>query len=187
MKIIQGAIESSAKRGGGKLNRSETVTVRLDPKLNYLCELAARLQRRTKSSFIEWAVAESLSGIPLPDVWNQADWDSREPASLQDKAVELWHVDEADRVVSLALTAPLLLSHDEQLIWKHVKENGYVWKGRYKNNEWEWDLNEGSLIRDRLRKHWEHFKDVALGDRPLSDLPSWSKTEVPDYDEEVPF
>ena len=42
-------------RGGSKLNRTETVTIRLDPKLRYLTELAARKQRRTVSSFIEWA------------------------------------------------------------------------------------------------------------------------------------
>ena len=35
------------KSGGGKLSRSETVTVRLDPKLRYLAELAARIHRRT--------------------------------------------------------------------------------------------------------------------------------------------
>ena len=38
------------KAGGGKLSRSETVTVRLDPKLRYLAELAARIHRRTLSS-----------------------------------------------------------------------------------------------------------------------------------------
>lgn len=190
MKIIESRLATaSTKRGGAKLNRSETVTVRLDPKLNYLCELAARLQRRTKSSFIEWAVAESLSDIQLPDVSNRAGWDNCEPATLQDKAAELWHVDEADRVVSLALTAPMLLNHEEQLIWKNIKENGYLWRGRYnKNNEWEWDLDENSLVRDRLRKHWDTFKEVALGDRPLSDLPSWPKTRLPDdLDDEVPF
>jgi hypothetical protein len=37
----------SKRKGGGKLSRSETVTVRLDPKLRYLAELAALKQRRT--------------------------------------------------------------------------------------------------------------------------------------------
>lgn len=47
-----------------KLNRSETVTVRLDPRLNYLAELAGRAQRRTKSSFIEWAVQQAIKEMP---------------------------------------------------------------------------------------------------------------------------
>jgi hypothetical protein len=53
------------KGGGGKLSRSETVTVRLDPKLRYLAELAARLHRRTLSSYIEWAI-KRLRLIPKP-------------------------------------------------------------------------------------------------------------------------
>jgi len=51
--------------GGGKLNRSETVTIRLDPKLRYLTELAARQQRRTLSSFIEWAIDSALKDVVL--------------------------------------------------------------------------------------------------------------------------
>jgi hypothetical protein len=60
--------EGKARRrpGGGKLSRSETVTVRLDPKLNYLCDLAARGQRRTKSSFIEWAIDNALKYVTIP-------------------------------------------------------------------------------------------------------------------------
>lgn len=48
-----------------KLNRSETVTVRLDPRLNYLTELAGRAQRRTKSSFIEWAIKEAIRDLGI--------------------------------------------------------------------------------------------------------------------------
>ena len=56
------AKERTAKGGGAKLSRSETVTVRLDPKLRYLAELGARSQRRTVSSFIE----NPLSSTPVP-------------------------------------------------------------------------------------------------------------------------
>jgi hypothetical protein len=48
------------KGAGGKLNRSKVVSVRLDPKLHYLTEIAAAVQRRTMSSYIEWAVQERL-------------------------------------------------------------------------------------------------------------------------------
>ena len=56
------------KGGGGKLSRSETVTVRLDPKLRFAAELAARKHRRTLSSFIEWAVEESVKNVYLDGV-----------------------------------------------------------------------------------------------------------------------
>src|SRR3984893_10930000 len=101
--------------GGGKLARSETVTVRLDPKLRYLAELAARKQRRTLSSFIEWAIEESLKSIHLSE-----DEYSTSAASV---AAELWDVDEPDRFAKLALRYPDMLTHDEQILWKLVREN----------------------------------------------------------------
>ena len=183
------------RRGGAKLSRSETVTVRLDPKLNYLCELAARVQRRTKSSFIEWAIADSLGSVELPEVTSHGDSysDIRE-VTLKEKASELWHVDEPDRVAALAMIAPALLSHDEQLIWRLVRENGYLWKGKYdKHDQWSWDVSEDSLIRDRLRDYWDIFKGAALEELPKDKLPTWPKKKPKaaafdsDLADDVPF
>lgn len=186
------AAQVMTKRGGAKLSRSETVTVRLDPKLNYLCELAARAQRRTKSSFIEWAIADSLGSVTLPEVIRRgASFDEPIEVSLKEKASELWHVDEPDRLAALALIAPALLTHEEQLIWRIVRENGYVWRGHYdKQDEWSWTVTEHSLIRDRLRDYWDTFKGVALGDLPKDKLPKWKKRKAgfdTDLDDDVPF
>lgn len=85
--------------GGGKLNRTETVTVRLDPCLNYLAELAGRSQRRTKSSFIEWAVSQAIG-----DVFSDK------------KATLLWRLTPAQRLEALYEWAPELLTFDEQCL-----------------------------------------------------------------------
>ena len=45
--------------------RSVTVTFRLDPRTRYLAEIAARKQRRSLSSFIEWAIHETLGKVTL--------------------------------------------------------------------------------------------------------------------------
>lgn len=176
-----------ARAGGAKLNRTETVTVRLDPKLNYLCELASRAQRRTKSSFVEWAVAEALKNVELPEVLEQEDFSSFRRVTINEKSSELWEVDEADRLVALALTAPALLAHDEQLIWRLIKENGAIWKGRYDSSgEWTWEISSSSLIRDRLRQNWDNFKAVANGEMSDESLPKWQKF-ADDIDDSVPF
>lgn len=184
-----------ARAGGAKLNRTETVTVRFDPKLNYLCELASRAQRRTKSSFVEWAVAEALKNVELPEVMEQEDFDSFRSVTISEKSSELWEVDEADRLVALALTAPALLAHDEQLIWKLVKENGGIWKGRFTGSgEWTWEISSLSLVRDRLRENWDIFKAVANGELSRDCLPKWKKFKglkgdgsCDDLDDSVPF
>jgi len=151
--------------GGGKLTRSETVTVRLDPKLRYLAELAARRQRRTVSSYIEWAIEESLNRVLIC-----------EGKSIADTAPTLWDVDEADRFAKLALNYPDLLTHGEQVLWKLIRENGYLFKGKYDSQgEWAWRASGDSLIMERLRENWDKFNAVARGEAEQSILPAWAR------------
>jgi len=173
---------AAPKSGGGKLSRSETVTVRLDPKLNYLCELGARAQRRTKSSFIEWAIANSLEDVDVPaSGWNN------EPLRLAHQAEQLWRVDEPDRVAALALTTPSLMTHEEQLIWRFVRENGFLWRGKYgAENRWVWDIKEDNLILERLRTHWDAFRQVALEGADEELLPKWQEFRH-SLDDDLPF
>lgn len=184
------------KVGGGKLTRSETVTVRLDPKLRYLADLAARKQRRTLSSYIEWAIEDSLCRTHL---YSNGDM------SLADESANLWDVDESDRFAKLALRHPDLLTHEEQVRWKLIKENGSLWRGRFIGNDkkWTWDVEENSLIFDQLRQHWSEF--CAAGDNGTGQegLPTWPRTQtwgsssppnsravktgLDDMDDDIPF
>ena len=128
--------------------RSEIVTIRLDPKLRYLAELAARRQRRTLSSFIEWGVSNSLSAVAIDETGK----------TVADRGDFLWDVDEADRFVRLALNYESLLTHDEQVLWKAIKETKSLWIGE---GDGEPVYRESSLNRRELRTHWDKFKEVA--------------------------
>lgn len=137
-----------------KLTRSETVTVRLDPKISYLCELASRTQRRTRSSFIEWAVEHALREVKLI---------RHNPKSgliennLADLANVLWNVEEWERVARLATSAPELLSIEEQKWWAIACDE-----------PWMWILPDGPRILDNIdrkvfRRNWDGVKSVAEG------------------------
>ena len=145
--------ESKRKAGGGKLSRSETVTVRLDPKLRYLAELAARKQRRTVSSFIEWAVEESLNRVIIEE--DQATGGQNDK-SIADVAPELWDVDEPDRFAKLAIHYPDLLTHEEQTLWKLVRENEPLWKCQRSDASGKaWTpFEQSNLSFPRLREYW---------------------------------
>jgi hypothetical protein len=169
-------------RASESKRKSEVVTVRLDPKLKYLAELAARRLRRTLSSYIEWAIEDSLSRV-------QVQVNSPEfQVTFSDQASALWDVDEPDRFAKLALNYPELLDHEEQRIWKLIRENGLLWRGSHSGpgKEWTWEVSERKLIWDRLRQHWETFRDVARGDKPQSALPSWQKNPEK-FDDDIPF
>jgi hypothetical protein len=86
--------------------RSITVQASLDPKLHYLAVLAARKQRRSLSSFLEWAVKERLN-----EMWKLA-------AEVDD----LWHPNKAERLARLAERYPELLTYQEEVIWKRFSE-----------------------------------------------------------------
>jgi hypothetical protein len=135
------AVASHLLGGGGKLSRSEVVTVRLDPKLRYLAELAARKQRRTLSSFIEWAIEQSLADVKLT-----------ETSTVADEAPRLWDVDECDRFVKLALHDESLLNYREQLLWKRIREHGgdAILSGNEREIDWK-----------RLRTIWTELAAVA--------------------------
>ncbi len=179
-----------SKGGGGRLARSETVTVRLDPKLRYLAELAALKHRRTLSSFIEWAIEDSLHRVKLRE---GTGYNNDSGSTVSDDAESLWDVDDADRFAKLALRYPDLLTHEEQKRWKLIRENGYLWRGRYgSDDKWGWTVKEQSLMLDRLREYWDRFCAVARNEAQTSVLPTWAdkksdseKTEGSDDD--IPF
>jgi hypothetical protein len=175
--------KSKARTGGAKLARSETVTVRLDPRLRYFAELAARTQRRTLSSFVEWAIEQSLSNICLED----SKGDFREP-SIAGVMPSLWDVDEADRFAKLALRYPETLLHEEQVLWKLIRENGCLWKGQFdqNTNQWTWRVSLENLVFERLRKYWDALCSVAYDDGSKELLPTWTKQKQADPDD-IPF
>jgi hypothetical protein len=167
--------------------RSEVVTVRLDPRLKYLGEIAARKQRRTLSGYIEWAVEQSLKSVVLAE--NEGDGS---PVTVEnaERINGLWEVDEAERIAKLALHYPELLTFEEQVIWRRVRDCGLLWRGKYTGpeGEWVWSVTPASLLWDRLRECWTVIKGVANGSLPAEKLPTWQKTKPQkDSDLDIPF
>ena len=82
--------------------KSNSLTVRLEPKLRYGLELLARKQRRNLSGVVEWALLCQINskddGIDLE---------------------KLWDVDEVGRINCLSKYAPELLTFEER---KYLKE-----------------------------------------------------------------
>jgi len=152
------------KGGGSKLSRSEIIQVRLDPKLRLAVELAARRQRRTVSSFVEWAVDQSVKsevftserGIDL---------------TIQEATERIWDVDEADRFINLATTFPTFLTHDEEKLWKLICELKYCWEPERDLGE-DWDIRkERSKIEfEILRSTFHLFKQVVIEKIEKKDL-----------------
>jgi hypothetical protein len=135
-----------AKSGGGKLSRTETVTVRLDPRLRYLAEIAARAQRRTLSSFIEWSVEQALNTQTLDGDGSQ---------TVAEEAKDLWDIDALDRFAKLASRHPHLLTHEEQVKWKEFEERQIdKFSVRYTSNRLMGGVGEVVGLVQSMRANW---------------------------------
>lgn len=143
------------KSGGPKLSRSQTVTVRLDPKLRYLADIAARSQRRTLSSFIEWAIHRSLDAVSIRG-------DTGDSVIASELVDDLWDVDEPDRFIMLAWFNSDLLTHEEQILMKLIKETSELWSSEPGNAPAS-KLSIGGQYSqiDELRSKWQELKETA--------------------------
>jgi hypothetical protein len=145
------------KKSGAKLTRTETVTVRLDPKLRYLAELASRKQRRTLSSFIEWVIEESLK---RENIRNGNSYE--EAMTFFDAASFLWDVNEVDRLLQLAKKFPDLLNHDEQVLWKLLHEAS-AYNSEYKYFIQFYNRQDKELDIGLIRACWKELNGVING------------------------
>ena len=163
---MKGFFELGRKKKELGVKRSETITIRLDPKLRYFTELGARVHRRNLSNFIEWSIEQSLRRVYL------VDHDNVNRVSLAEKYEALWDVYEPDRLIKLALNCPELLTHDEQIVWRLIRENERFKRKSSDAGENWWKSEEGFNYK-QLRENWETLKAVA------QDREDRSKLEVP--------
>lgn len=122
--------------------RSETVTVRLDPKLFYLAGLAAKEHQRTLSNFIEWAVRHALTveAMSEDEATPGTEPIFKQPAPLWNEG--FWDVDEATRFYKLA-SRPDLMTVEQQAMWNLMSN---------KLSE-----HRGEITLPRFRKLWDEF------------------------------
>jgi hypothetical protein len=166
-------IDVGRRRKGGRAKpaRTEIVSLRLDPALRWAAEIAAHIQRRTLSSFIERALEEAIKEVEVPPGKHRAPGDEKH--TVNDVLAETWDIAEAERFLNLAFAYPQLLTLTEQRLFRLIRDNDAVWRcppGSLRKNldQIDWP---------RLREHWETFKAVALDELPASALPTAGERE----------
>ncbi len=172
-------MEQDKRTSRAKAPNTETLTLRIEPKLRYLAELAGRKQRRSLTSFIKWAIEKGLNDVLLKEESYSVNPDGggeqyQPEITIAKAAADLWDVDEADRFIKLALRFPDLLTHEEQVLWKLIRENGYLWRGALTGPEQKrtWTICQSAFHFERLRAHWSTFVAVARGEQDRSALPT---------------
>ena len=166
-------IDVGRRRKGGRAKpaRTEIVSLRLDPALRWAAEIAAHVQRRTLSSFIERAMEEAIKEVKVPPGKHRAPGDEKH--TVADVLAETWDIDEAERFLNLAFAYPQLLTLTEQRLFRLIRDNDAVWRDTARESR----NSMKSIDWSRLTVHWGTFKAVAIDELPSSELPSAGERE----------
>lgn len=130
------------------------ISVRMDKRTAYLCELAARSQGRSLSNFIEQAVQQTLANSTITTHLNpQRTYLAFDPEFLD----AIWDTDEADRLVKLAHFMPELMTFDEQRIWKQIKTQPDLYASHDAASP---DVYQGWDLQ-KIRDDWDRIKTAS--------------------------
>jgi hypothetical protein len=143
--------------------KGEVVTLRLTRRTRYGLELLARQQRRPLSSVAEWAFHEVFKIESIAPSFG-------EEKTLKEAVDDLWDPLEPDRLVKLAQKYPSLLTYEDDLIWKVIKEEPSFWlkdDGLPKGESLSignWPPTPPQPDMKRIRRLWPAIKEAASGE-----------------------
>lgn len=145
----------------GTVVKTETLTLRINAKLKYVLELVARKQHRNLSEVTSWCIEQALINQP----------EGAQSLGLGEfpKTVDvLWSPYESDRLVLLAIQRPDLMTYEEDVIWRFIKDDDRYWKAigtgpekmqRVLTGE---EMRRGSPALKAIRQDWQQIKREAL-------------------------
>lgn len=162
--------------GGGKLRRSESVTVRLSGRTKYGAELAGMKKRRTVSSYVETVIEESFRNIKI-EVFAD-DGKERCEVTVKELLHTLWDIEESKRFILRAFHCPWLLTDEEEALFNQIKKNTAFWgtggkcEASLKTIDFEsinqnWEILSDGLTRfgeSSLSLKWERLKPLEVTD-----------------------
>ncbi|SDP40828.1 hypothetical protein SAMN04489798_5663 [Pseudomonas arsenicoxydans] len=136
--------------------KTETLTLRLDPKIKFLIEMVARKKRQSITGVIESAIEEYAKGIKI-DAYL---WDDEEKKNVEQEVTllrlcnEIYSTDDSHRFGLLFYVAPQLMNHEEQRLKETVYASPVFWLDYPHSDD---DKLEDDIDINKLRAHWEEL------------------------------
>lgn len=123
----------------GETSTTVSVGIRIDPKIKFSLEMMARLQKRSLTAVVEWAVSKAMADQPC-------DFD----LSFTQAIDKVWSSDESMRFANIAFHMPNTFSYDELRVWETIQASSVFWH----TDAGGACVHEGFLLRDALRDNW---------------------------------
>ncbi|MGE6687791.1 hypothetical protein ACQKFE_07335 [Stutzerimonas stutzeri] len=125
----------------GETSTTVAVGIRIDPKMKYALDMLARVQKRSLTAVIEWAIESAIA---------QKAW--RDPYYTFEYAIEaVWSTDEPTRFVRQAIHMPETLTYDELRVWETVKLTPEFWS----NIPTSAEVDQSWVKYEHIQAHWD--------------------------------
>lgn len=136
----------------GETSTTVSVGIRIDPKIKFALDLMGRMQKRSLTAVIEWAISQAIAQ-------QSVDFNGTSLSTVLDK---VWSTDESTRLVMLAIHLPEALTYDELRIWETIKVSSYFWltypDGSFDNSPDRLDIAAVRGGWHSLIEHVEHCR-----------------------------
>lgn len=137
---IIGMATKTSKRAG-ETSTTVSVGIRIDPKIKFALDIMGRLQKRSLTAVIEWAISQAIA---------QQNVDGSQ-AALGEVIDGIWSTDESIRFVKLCFDLPQALTYDELRTWETIKVSPVFWIA---DEAGCYDVNRGSISLDAVSMGW---------------------------------
>ncbi|CRM35283.1 hypothetical protein [Pseudomonas sp. 37 R 15] len=136
----------------GESSTTVAVGIRIDPKIKFALDIMGRLQKRSLTAVIEWAISQAIAHQNVDG----------SKAALGEVIDGIWSTDESIRFVKLCFDLPQALTYDELRTWETIKVSPVFWiadeAGYYEVNRESISLDAVSMGWSSLLTHVEKHK-----------------------------
>lgn len=136
--------------------KTETLTLRLDPKIKFLIEIISRHKRQSITGVIESAIDEYAKKYSARArlLNEELDGEISRDLTLRDLCDQIYSTDDSFRFLMLALTSPQLLNHEEIRLKETIYASKIFWY-EYPNSE----SVDDDIDHDTLRENWDQLME----------------------------
>lgn len=149
--------------------KTETLTLRLDPKVRLIIELISRVRRQSITGVVEAAIEDIAFDLDVPFV----DEGAVKNAALGSVFSEIWSTDESELFINMCFRLPSLLTYEEQRLWETIKVSVAFREKPTSTVLTDWEVDGvGRLDKSMIRMFWGDLAEHVVDNRE-------SRTVVP--------
>lgn len=149
--------------------KTETLTLRMDPKVKFLIEIISRVRRQSITGVVEAAMEETAFDLDVPYVEDGKS----ETRALGAVFSDIWSTDESELFINFCAHMPTLLTYEEQRIWETIKISPVFHESKNSKVLTDWSIEGvGRIDRGMIRNFWEDLVEHSIQNRE-------SRTVVP--------